>query len=91
VLRYSFFCRSLSTIKISEYSTVIAVDRRFFASLRFQLFRAIIKYVWAYEDKKARVLEKGCIVAKKEAIGPIFEGNMLPQKKDPFSCPVDGQ
>jgi hypothetical protein len=28
--------------------------------------------------KKARALEKGWIVAKKGAIGPIFEGDMLP-------------
>jgi hypothetical protein len=31
-------------------------------------------------DKKARALENGCIVAKKGAIGPIFEGDM-PLKK----------
>jgi hypothetical protein len=43
-------------------------------------------------DKKARVLEKGCIVAKKGAKGPIFEGNMLPQKDLPlFSAPLTGQ
>jgi hypothetical protein len=27
-------------------------------------------------DKKARALERGCSVAKKGAIGPIFEGDM---------------
>jgi hypothetical protein len=29
-------------------------------------------------SKKARAFEKGCIVAKKGAIGPIFEGDMPP-------------
>jgi hypothetical protein len=29
-------------------------------------------------NKKARALEKGCIVAEKGAIGPIYEGDMLP-------------
>jgi hypothetical protein len=29
-------------------------------------------------------------VDKKGAKGPIFEGNMLPQKKYPFSGPVNG-
>jgi hypothetical protein len=29
-------------------------------------------------NKKARALEKGCIVAKNGAIGPIFEGDMPP-------------
>jgi hypothetical protein len=39
-----------------------------------------IQTTWEYFQvyKKTRVLEKGCIVAKKEPIGPIFEGNMLP-------------
>jgi hypothetical protein len=40
--------------------------------------------------KKARALERGCIVAKKGAKGPIFEGNMLPQKMYPFLGPVNG-
>jgi hypothetical protein len=35
-------------------------------------------------DKKTRAFERGCIVAKKGAKGPIFEGNMLPQKMYPF-------
>jgi hypothetical protein len=35
-------------------------------------------------DKKARVLERACIVANKGAKRPIFEGNMLPQKMYPF-------
>jgi hypothetical protein len=35
-------------------------------------------------NKKARVLERGCIVAKKGAKGSIFEGNMLPKKMYPF-------
>jgi hypothetical protein len=34
-------------------------------------------------NKKARALEKGCIVAKRGAIGPIFEGVMPPLKNDP--------
>jgi hypothetical protein len=29
-------------------------------------------------NKKARALERGCIVAKKGAKCPIFEGDMLP-------------
>jgi hypothetical protein len=42
-------------------------------------------------NKKARALEKDCIVAEKGAICPIFEGDMLPQKKDPKSWPfIDG-
>jgi hypothetical protein len=32
-------------------------------------------------NKKARAFEKGCIVAKKRAIGHIFEGDMPPLKK----------
>jgi hypothetical protein len=40
-------------------------------------------------SKKARALERGCIVAKKGAKGPIFEGNMLPPKNTPFSCAVN--
>jgi hypothetical protein len=35
-------------------------------------------------SKKARVLERACIVAKKGAKGPIFEGNMLPPKNAPL-------
>jgi hypothetical protein len=35
-------------------------------------------------NNKARVLERACIVAKKGAKGPIFEGNMLPQKMHSF-------
>jgi hypothetical protein len=31
-----------------------------------------------FTDKKTRVLERACIVAKKGAIGPIFEGDMPP-------------
>jgi hypothetical protein len=38
-------------------------------------------------SKKTRVLERACIVAKKEAKGPIVEGNMLPQKMYPFFLP----
>jgi hypothetical protein len=39
-----------------------------------------IQTSWEYfqPNKKARALEKCCIVAKKGAIGPIFEGDMLP-------------
>jgi hypothetical protein len=33
--------------------------------------------------KKTRAFEKGCIVAKKGAIRPIFEGDMLPQQRTP--------
>jgi hypothetical protein len=38
-------------------------------------------------DKKACVLERACIVANKGAKGPIFEGNMLPQKMSSFFLP----
>jgi hypothetical protein len=41
-------------------------------------------------SKKAPALERGWIVAKKGAKGPILEGNMLPQKMYPFSGPVIG-
>jgi hypothetical protein len=34
-------------------------------------------------NKKARALEKGCIVSKKGAIGLIFEGDMPLKKKKP--------
>jgi hypothetical protein len=34
--------------------------------------------------KKTGVLERACIVAKKGAKGPIFEGNMLPPKMYPL-------
>jgi hypothetical protein len=35
-------------------------------------------------NKKTRAFERGCIVAKKGAKGPIFEGNMLPKRMYPF-------
>jgi hypothetical protein len=41
-------------------------------------------------NEKTRAFERGCIVAKKGAKGPIFEGNMLPKKCTPFSCAVNG-
>jgi hypothetical protein len=41
-------------------------------------------------NKKTRAFERGCIVAKKGAKGPIFEGNMIPQKCTPFLCAVNG-
>jgi hypothetical protein len=39
--------------------------------------------------KKARAVERGRIVAKKGAKGPIFEGNMLLPKKCPFFGPIN--
>jgi hypothetical protein len=73
----------------------------------FQLFVSIIKYGrlitgGAYDDtkqpsliltlnKKTRVIEKGCIVAKKGTICPIFEGETPLLKKDPKRWPfIDG-
>jgi hypothetical protein len=40
-------------------------------------------------DKKAHVFERACIVAKKGAKGPIFEEDMPPLKRTPFSGPVN--
>ena len=40
-------------------------------------------------NNKALVVERACIVAKKGAKGPIFEGNVLPQKNEPhFRAPL---
>jgi hypothetical protein len=33
-------------------------------------------------NKKARALERACIVAQDGAIGPVFEGDMPPEKND---------
>jgi hypothetical protein len=42
-------------------------------------------------NKNERVLERGCIVSKKGAIGPIFEGDMpLYKKMTPFAGAVNG-
>jgi hypothetical protein len=38
-------------------------------------------------NKKTRVFERACIVAKKGAICPIFEGDMPPKKYTPKRCP----
>jgi hypothetical protein len=102
-LSESIFQKSLSTTNFFKYSTVIAVDRSFFASLRFQLFRAIIKWVRAYEAvrwrhtnhsgvvptyKKARVLERACIVAKKGEKGPILREICSPKNVPLFRAPL---
>jgi hypothetical protein len=42
-------------------------------------------------NKKTRVFERACIVAKKGAICPIFEGDMPPKKYTPKRWPfIDG-
>jgi hypothetical protein len=44
-----------------------------------------------FTDKKARVLERGsCILSKRGAICPIFEGDMPPKKYTPKSGAVNG-
>jgi hypothetical protein len=35
-----------------------------------------------FTNKKARALERACIVAQDGAIGPIFEGDIPPEKND---------
>jgi hypothetical protein len=77
----------------------------FDSQLKLQLFRAILLSMGGLSlevhpiqsnlrlfslSKKTRAFERGCIVAKKGAKGPIFEGNMLPQKCTPFSYAVNG-
>jgi hypothetical protein len=41
-------------------------------------------------NKKARALERACIVAQDGAIGLIFEGDMPPEKMTPKSDAVNG-
>jgi hypothetical protein len=42
-------------------------------------------------NKKTRVFERACIVAKKGALCPIFEGDMPPKKYTPKKWPfIDG-
>jgi hypothetical protein len=43
-----------------------------------------------FTNKKARLLERGCILSKKGAICPIFEGDMPPKKYNPKSGAVNG-
>jgi hypothetical protein len=42
-------------------------------------------------NKKARVLERACIMANKGANRPIFEGNMLPKNVPLFRAPLTAQ
>jgi hypothetical protein len=58
---------------------------------RYQYIRLYVEHIQTIREyfqpnKKARALERRCIVAKKGAICPIFEGNM-PLKKDPLFMP----
>jgi hypothetical protein len=98
-LQYFFTPSNILSICTKYFFHALFCTSRVRFPTETQLFRAIIKYgrliAGGASDtkqpspiltlsKKTRAFEIGCIVAKKGAEGPIFEGNMLPKKMYPF-------
>jgi hypothetical protein len=57
----------------------------------YRYIRVSVKHIQTIREyfqpnNKARAFERRCIVAKKGAICPIFDGNMPLKKRTPFSC-----